>query len=453
MNFELTRSYIEELTNLVVEERKTEALELLKDLHAADIADVFENLETDVARYLFFQFEPSRASKILSELEDDKVDSFLAAIPGDIIANDLIQKIDTDDAADILQQLTPKLKAEILSHLKDKEHAEDIADLLVYDEDTAGGLMAKELIKVNYNWEVNTCITDIRNNHDDVEDAVYAFVVDDDNRLKGAFPLKKLITCHGEVKVSSITDSNIISVQASTPSEEVADIMGKYDLFVIPVVDDLNRLLGRITIDDIVDVIKEEAEKDYQMASGITHTIESSDSIFKQSRARLPWLFIGLFGGVLNSRIIGNFNTEIIEYVGLAMFLPLIAAMAGNVGVQSSTIMIQSIANKTIDLVTPFKKLLRELQGAMFTGVICASAIFIFNYFFGHSHALAITVSIALFSVIIFAALIGTLIPLILYRIKIDPAIATGPFITTLNDITGLLVYLSLARLIFGILS
>lgn len=452
MKFELTRAYIEDLKELIEKEESESALLLVRELHAADIADVFENLTTKEARYLFFHLEPELASEILTELEDDAIDGFLEAIPGEIIANELIRKMDSDDATDIIQQLSPKLKLEVLQHITDKDQAGDIADLLVYDEKSAGGLMAKELIRVNHNWDVNTCIAEIRRQAEEVEDVMYVYVVDDDNKLKGTLPIKKLLTNHGKVRISNIAEDHIISVHDTSSSEEVANIMERYDLFALPVVDSINRLVGRITIDDVVDVIKEEAEKDYQMASGISTDVESSDSIFKQSKARLPWLFIGLIGGVFGAQIIGNFGDDLHIYTGLAMFLPMIAAMAGNVGVQSSSIIVQSIANKTIGLESPIKKLLREFLGASFNGLICSSAIFLYNLTFSPSFALTITVSSALFSVIIFAAIFGTSVPIILHKFKIDPALATGPFVTTLNDIVGLFIYLSIARIVFGLL-
>lgn len=452
MKFELTRAFIEELKTLISEERKEEAVDRVKELHAADIADVLENLDTKEARYLFYHLEPQIASEILTELEEDQIDSFLDAIPGDIIANELIKDMDSDDATDIIQHLTPKLKYEVLHHLKDNESADDIAKLLVYDEKSAGGLMAKELVRVNYNWDVNTCISEIRRQSEDIDDIMYVYVVDDKNYLKGILHLKQLFTNHGKVEVSSIYDEKSISVQDTTSSEEVASIMEKYDLFVLPVVDSIGRLVGRITIDDVVDVIKEEAEKDYQMVSGISNDIESSDSIFKQSRARLPWLFIGLMGGIFGAQIIGIFDDELHKYVGLTMFLPLIGAMAGNVGVQSSSIIVQSIANKTIQLESSAKKLLRELLGAMFNGFICSVIILLYNLGTSDSFELIITVSTALFSVIIFAAIFGTLVPIVLHKFRIDPALATGPFITTVNDIMGLFIYLTLAKVLFGLL-
>jgi len=449
MNFEITKEYLDKLNEEIKNERSSNAIAMLNDLHPADIADVLEELENDHARYIFMQLEPSKAADILAEIEEDDIERFLKSVPGEIIANELIGKMDSDDATDVLQSIPTQLKDDILSHLEDFEHAGDIADLLTYDENTAGGLMAKELFKVKDSWDVNTCITELRRQDEELNDAFYVYVTDDSDIFLGVLPIKKLILNHGKVRVHDLLESDAIAVKTDTRREEVANIMDKYALFALPVLDSINRLVGRITIDDVVDVIREEAEKDYQMISGITQDVESSDSTFKQSKARIPWLLIGMIGGIFGSRIIGLFENEIHHFAGLALFLPLIAAMGGNVGVQSSSIIVQSIANNTLGHESNAKKLGKEFLGGMLNGIICSGIIFLYNLFFGSSFALTLAVSMALFTVIISASILGTFIPLILHRFKIDPALATGPFITTINDITGLFIYLLIARSLF----
>ncbi|MEA1896300.1 MAG: magnesium transporter, partial [Bacteroidota bacterium] len=320
-----------------------------------------------------------------------------------------------------------------------------------YDEDSAGGLMAKELIKVNENWTLNTCLIEMRKQVDKIDEVYYVYVVDDDEKLKGTVSLKKMLLSDNRKKIKDIANTEIISVKTETPSEEVANIMDKYDLVALPVIDSLGRLLGRITIDDVVDVIKEEAEKDYQMASGILEDIESSDSIWLLTRARIPWLLIGLIGGVLVAKVIGIYEFDLGTYPEMAFFIPLIAAMGGNVGVQSSAIIVQGLANNTLGIGTTYNRLLKELSVATINGLVLSALIFVYNYFTSPEFALTLTVSIALFSVIIFASLFGTFIPLFLDKVKIDPALATGPFITTLNDIMGLFLYLMLGRILYGI--
>jgi len=450
MKFELTRQFIDELKAEIKSNNASAAIDMLKGLYPADIADILDELDTDEARFVFFQMDPLLASEILVELEEDDQEHFLKNIPGRIIASELIDKMDSDDATDVLQNLPDKLKDEVLQHIADSEMAGDIADLLNYDEDTAGGLMAKELLKVNINWDINTCLSEFRHNAELVGQVYYLYVVDDTNILRGVLPIKKLLIYHGKVKVADVLDKEVIYVKVDATSQEVAHIMDKYDLVVLPVVDSIGRLSGKITIDDVVDVIREERERDYQMLAGISEDIESSDSVFLQTRARLPWLLIGMVGGIFGAQIIGTHSQDLQLYAGLALFLPMIGGMAGNVGVQASSIIVQSLATEVVDIESPVRKLLKEFLVGLINGAICSSVIFVYNMFFSDSYMLTLTVSTALLTVIVFASVFGTFVPLVLNKFKIDPAIATGPFITTINDITGLFIYLSIARMFFS---
>jgi len=331
------------------------------------------------------------------------------------------------------------------------EQAGDIVDLLNYDEDSAGGLMAKELIRVNENWGVATCIREMRKQAEELDEIYYIYVVSDENVLLGILSLKALLLASASTRVKDIYDADVRSVQTDADSEEVAQIMEKYDLIVLPVVDSIGRLMGRITIDDVVDVIRDEAEKDYQLASGITTDVETTDSPARLSRARLPWLIIGLLGGIVVAAVIGRFENDIQINPEMAFFIPLIAAMAGNVGIQSSAIIVQGIASNSLGLESTYRKLGKELIVSLMNGLILSGLLFLYNFFISHNLALTFTVSTSLFVVIIFAALFGTLIPLLLNKLKIDPALATGPFITTMNDIVGLAIYMIVGRLLYGV--
>lgn len=310
--------------------------------------------------------------------------------------------------------------------------------------------MAKELVAINENLTVKQALGELRDQSEDIEEIYYLYVIDDKRKLKGAIKLKDLLFSSTNQKISSILTPNIISVKTDTDGEEVAQIMEKYDLIALPVVDGIGRLVGRITIDDVVDVIREEAEEDYQLMSGITQDVDFSDNVIRQSRSRIPWLLIGMFGGICGSLILGYYQDDIAKYAVLALFLPLIAAMGGNAGVQSSAIVVQGLASGDIDLQSISRKLFKEFKVGLLNGMVCSSIIFLYNLIFADNFALTITVSLALLSVILFATVFGTFIPLILNKMKIDPAIATGPFITTSNDIIGLFVYLLIARLVFG---
>ena len=356
--------------------------------------------------------------------------------------------MDSDDAADIISELPENKKQEVLSHLEDQNLANDIVDLLNYDEDTAGGLMAKEFIKVNSNWSVMRCVKEMRRQAENVDLVYTIYVVDDNNILLGTLSLKRLLLANSKAIISNLMKEDIIKINATMNQEEVANTMNKYDLIVLPVVNDLNQLIGRITADDVMDIMKEEAEKDYQMASGIIEDVVPSDAIWEITRARLPWLLIGMIGGLFGAKVIGIFDIE--KNYQMAFFIPLIAAMGGNVGVQSAAIVVQSLAGGTNTLGNVSQRLIKELGVALVNGIICSSIILFAAYLLGYGLLLSITVSIALLSVIIFAALFGTFIPLTLNKYKIDPALATGPFITTINDVLGLFIYFLIGQLILS---
>ncbi|MCP4314416.1 MAG: magnesium transporter [Bacteroidetes bacterium] len=451
MSTELTRKYLNDLRSIIEIKDDATALSMLEDLHPADIAEIYDVLSIEEVTYLFLLLDPEKASDVLVELEEDDRESFLKSLPSDVIASQFINHMDSDDAADVIGELTEEKKQEVLLHIDDVEQAGDIVDLLSYDEDTAGGLMAKELILVNENWGVATCIREMRKQAEDLDQIYYIYVVSDDNILLGILSLKALLLASASTKVRDIYDAEVRSVRTDADSEEVARIMEKYDLIVLPVTDSIGRLMGRITIDDVVDVIRDEAEKDYQMASGITADVETTDSAARLSRARLPWLIIGLLGGVIVAAVIGRFEEDIKINPEMAFFIPLIAAMAGNVGIQSSAIVVQGIASNSLGLESTTKKLAKELVVALLNGLILSGILFLYNFFVSQNLALTFTVSSSLVVVIIFAALFGTMIPLLLHRIKIDPALATGPFITTMNDIMGLFIYFLMGRVLYSI--
>jgi magnesium transporter len=451
MQFELTREYMDELKKLIEARNDTLALTKINTLHPADIAEIFSELDPDESNYLYHLLDSEKSADVLVELGEDEREQFIEEMPGEMIARKVIDNMESDDAADFLGELSEEMQEEVLQSIEDIEQAGDIADLLSYDPDTAGGLMAKELIKVNEDWDIARCIREIRKQASEVNEFYYVYVVDEDEMLKGTVSLKKLLISRPLTRIRNIVNTNIISVKTDTPSEEVANIMKKYDLVSLPVIDTIGRLVGRITIDDVVDVIKEEAEKDYQLISGITEDVQPTDNIFIRTRARLPWLIIGLTGGILGSRVISMHEADLKISPEMALFFPLIGAMGGNAGVQSSSIVVQGIAAGTIDLHGITGKLIKELSVALVNGLILSGLIFLYNLLFSDSFALTLTVSVALFSVILFASVFGTFVPLMLQRFKIDPALATGPFITTTNDIIGLSIYLAMGRALYGI--
>jgi magnesium transporter len=452
MQFELNREFIDKLKGLIEQESTTEVLALLEDLHTTDIAEVMDELNIEEAKFLYLQLDGQTASDVLLEIPENERRRFLKILPPELIARQFIEYMDSDDAADVVGDLDDDMKEAVLHEIKDKEQAGDIADLLEYREDSAGGLMAKELVKVNENWTVHAALKEISTQAEDIDEIYYVYVVDDDNVLKGILSLRKLILNPTHAKIKNLIEDELHYVKTDATQAEVAQMMERFDMVALPVVDHIGRLKGRITIDDVVDVIREEAEKDYQMVSGITGDVESGDRVWHLTRARLPWLMIGLLGGILGARVLGANETALAQISGIAFFIPLIAAMAGNVGVQSSSIVVQTIASGARDFDSLGKKLLKELAVGMITALVFSSLIFIYNYFFSDSLNLTMAVSISLFIVIVFASMFGTIIPLALNRLKIDPALATGPFITTMNDVLGLLLYMMVAKMFFNII-
>ena len=353
--------------------------------------------------------------------------------------------MNTDDAADIISELSEEKKHTVLSNIDDLEFAKDLADLLTHAEGTAGALMEKELVKVNKNWTVLRCVKEMRRQAEEIDVVHAVYVVDDDNILLGSLSLKKLLTTPTKTEISEIFEKSIRSVTSTTEDAEIARIMKKYDLFVVPVIDEIGRLLGRITLDDVVDIIQEEADSNYQLMSGLSDEVSNDDGLFQTTKARLPWLLIGLLGGVLTSTVISGNESELILLPQIAFFMPLIAAMGGNVGVQSSAIVVQAIANSTLQK-NIWRRLGRELGVGLFNGLICASVIFFYSWAMGQGFLFALAVGSSLLAVVLFASLFGTAIPWLLDRYNIDPALATGPFITTTNDVLGLSIYFAIAN-------
>ena len=449
MEFKISKELITELEQLIQSKNDQQLEVLLNDLHHADIAEILDELDFDEATYIFKVLDSEKTAEILLELEDDLREKILSRLSPKEIAEEL-DELETNDAADIIAELSQSKKQEVISELQDVEHAKDIVDLLRYDEDTAGGIMHKELVKVNENWNVFTCIKQMRIQAENISRVHSIYVVDDEDRLLGRLSLKDLLTTSSKTPISEVYIKKLNWVNVDTEDVEVARIMQKYDLEAIPVTDEMGRLVGRITIDDIVDVIKDEATEDYQLAAGISQDVEADDSILELTKARLPWLVLALLGGFVSVKVLGLFGGAMTNHGNLFFFTPLIAAMAGNVGVQSSAIIVQGLANDTLSG-SLFNRLIKEVSLSLLNGVILATILFLGSHFLLNvEFIIGVIVTIALISVIIIASLIGTFVPILLDKFGIDPALATGPFITTSNDICGILIYFSIARLILG---
>ncbi len=448
MQFQLTKNLIEKVETLIARKDGKVLKELLTDVHFADIADLLEELKAEEATYLIKLLESDITSEALMELDDDVRERILDNLSPKEIAKEL-QEMDTDDAADVVGELDENIQEKVINRIKDEEHAADIVELLKYPEDTAGGLMAKELVQVKETWTVAGCVREMRKQAENVTRVHSIYVTDKDGKLKGRLSLKDLLTASTKTHISEVYIPKVDYVTVHTEDEEVARIMHKYDLEALPVVDEKGILVGRITIDDIVDFIKEEAEKDYQLAAGISQDVEADDTIWEHTRARLPWLVLGLFGGLGSVYILQGFDEALSNYPILFFFTPLIAAMAGNVGVQSSAIIVQGLANDIVKG-SLFKRLIKEVGLALINGSVLGLLVILFGYIVAQEQLVSITIAISMLSVIIIAALIGTFVPIILDKRGIDPAIATGPFITTSNDIFGIFLFFYISKMILG---
>ena len=435
---------IEQIEQLIDNEDSAGARREISELHAADIAELFQWLNLRQAEWLFNLIEDKeKKADVLMELDEDDRKKLLEDMEPEQIGH-FIDLLDTDDAVDLIQELDKEEQEEVIQHIDDVEQAGDIVDLLQYDEDTAGGLMATEMIVVNENLSMPDCLKEMRHQAEELDDIYNVYVVDDDNRLQGVLPLKKMITHPSVSKIKHVLETDPVSVRTDTPIDEVALDFEKYDLVAVPVIDSIGRLVGQITVDDVMDEVREQSERDFQLASGISSDVDASDSVLAQTKARIPWLLIGIAGGIINSLILGGFEAQIAAITALAIFIPLIGGTGGNVGVQASAIVVQGLANGRLDLKNSVSQIGREFLVAMMNAVIISSVVFIYIFLTQPSnvkYTVALSVAVSLFAVVIFATVFGTLVPLTLERLKINPALATGPFIQITNDVIGLLIY------------
>lgn len=449
MSPDLTKEFLQEIRSRIATDDALWLKEHVLHLHYADVAEILDQLTNDEAKYVYFLVEDEDLQgDILMELDEDVRDRFIASLSSKEIA-DQLENLDSDDAADILGELSKDQIQQVIAQMEDDDAAEDIVDLLNYDDDSAGGLMQKEFFQAHVEWTVRRAIMELRKQAEDVEKVYNIFVVNEAEQLVGVLSLKRLIFADTRTTIEELYQSkNIIKVKTSDSAEEVARIMEKYDLVSIPVVDYQNKLVGRITLDDVVDYIKEEADKDFKMATGINENSDSSTSIIKSSLSRLPWLIIAMVGGTIGAKVISNFEGGLTQLPALAFFIPLITAMGGNVGVQSSAIVVQAIAKGDIAVKRIMPRIAKEATVGLMNGIILSALIFGVAVIFSNVQ-LAVVVSLSLLTVIVFASTFGTIFPLVLHRYRIDPALAIGPFVTTLNDVIGLFIYFSIGMLLF----
>ena len=445
--FELSRDYRELLEKAVAEQNATFVKQTMEGVKSADISVLLDEVDGEVAKYVIDVLNDDVSAHIIEDLEEDTRNKFLEMFESGELAGYLTE-MESDDAADIVNELPVRKREEVIEQIEDRERAANIQELMRYDEDCAGGLMAKEMIVANVNWNILQTIEEIRRQRENVEKIYSIYVVDDQQKLLGKVSVKRIILANDHTHIKDIYDEGIISVETYMDEEEVADAMRKYDLDVVPVVNLQGKLVGRITIDDVVDVITGQAEEDMQLMSGISSDVEEDDSIWVLSKARLPWLLVGLLGGTLGAWAIGFFEGDLRKNTTLAFFIPLVMATGGNVGIQSSTLVVQSLANNS-----PFddsfgKRILKMLLLALTTGLVLAAISYLIVWVWKDDVSLGSVVALSLIGVVMLSSFMGTSTPLVLNKLGINPALASGPFITTTNDILGIIVYLAMAHLL-----
>jgi magnesium transporter len=446
---EINEEYISQVQTLIEQKDAEQVKTVLQSLHPADIAELMSELTEEEARFVYLLLDNETAANVLMETDEDTRKEFLDLLPSETIAKSIVDYLDSDDAVGLIRELDEEKQEEVLAHIEDIDQAGDIVDLLKYDEDTAGGLMGTEMVVVNENWSMPECLKEMRLQAGQLDEIYYVYVIDDDNRLQGVFPLKKMITSPSVSKVKHVMRKDPISVHVDTPVDDVVQIIEKYDLVAVPVLDSIGRLVGQITVDDVMDEVREQSERDYQLASGLSTDVETSDKFGRQTAARLPWLLIGMIGGIGNSMILGNFDNTFALHPEMALYIPLIGGTGGNVGTQSSAIVVQGLANNSLNAKDLFKQVGREAVVASINATIISLLVYIYNFIrFGATATVTYSVSISLFAVVMFASIFGTLVPMTLEKLKIDPAIATGPFIAITNDIIGMMFYMGITALL-----
>lgn len=459
MNFELTEEYLDKISTAIRGNDIRSLEKKLKRLHPPDIAAILNELKLDEAKQFYNFLEDKLAAESLIEMEEDKRELLLASLTSEQIA-DHLDHLPSDEAVDVIQELPDKVQDEVLREMEkdDAAQASNIADLLKYDENTAGGLMQKELVKVNMHRNMIECVRELRKHADHIQDVYAVYVVDDSDRLVGVITLRKVLTTSLRKKISEVYHPEVFSVKTNMDAEEVAKVMEKYNLVFMPVVDGLGKLVGRITIDDIVDVIRKEETEDVHKMAAVQVLDEPymNSTVSEVIKKRAGWLLVLFIGETFTATAMSFFEDQISKAVVLALFVPLIISSGGNTGSQASTLIIRSLALGEVSVKEWWKIFSREIRvgiilGAML-GLVGFFRVFIWSAFvdvYGpHATLVGITVGVSLLGVVLWGNLVGSIFPVILKRMGLDPAVSSAPFVATLVDITGLFIYFTIASLL-----
>ena len=441
----------EEILNELLENRGVEEFrdEFLAH-HPYDQALFYEKAEADTRQLLYQYLSPKEMADIFEaiELDDDEYEDLFKEMDVSYAA-ELLSSMYTDDAVDVLNKLNKEQVASYLT-LMDKESARQIKDLLHYEEYTAGSIMTTEFVAIPKNSTVRSAMNILRNAAPDAETIYYVFVVDDEGKLSGIVTLRDLIIAEEDTLIGTIMNERVVSVSVGEDQEEVARMIKDYDFLAMPVVDFQHHLLGIITVDDILDVLDEEASDDYSKLAAVSDMASFDRGSLAAAKKRLPWLILLTFLGMLTANLMGMFEATLDQVALLAVFIPLIAGMAGNSGTQALAVAVRGIATGDIEEESKVKLLFREAGTGLITGGVCGLVVAGMVYFWKGEFLIGMLVGVAVMCSIFVATLGGSFIPLLIHRMKIDPAVASGPFITTLNDIISILIYLGLATTFLG---
>jgi magnesium transporter len=450
MAFELTKETLERLETAILQQDAATIRADLDELYPADVSALLEELDPEGARYVLTVLDRDVSAETISELEGEARTTVLQEFSSEELA-EYVNVLDSDDAVDLLKEQPIQVREEVIALLDDREQARFILDLLPYEPDTAGGLMQKELVKINVKRTVTECVEEIRRQAEDVEKVYAVYVVDDHDILLGIVSLKRIILARRGSRIEEIYEPDVIFAHTYDSAEEVAETMQKYDLDALPVVNVQRRLLGLITIDDVVDVITEQAQEDIQAITGVTAPVEEDDTVWKIAKSRLPWLGIGMIGSLLAARFLGIFEHDLLQLVpALALFIPIVGSTGGNVGIQSSSFMVQILSDKSGLEMAFWPRMLKIFSVALLKGALISAFVFLVTYFLlGHPVKLAGVVALALFAVVLLSSFTGTVTPILLDKYGVNPSVASGPFITTANDFLGYSVYFGLAYMLY----
>ena len=461
MQSDRTRVLIDSIRRLLRRGATSHLSKIVNKTHAADLSMVFRSLSHSQQQTLFNMIQDTeQKGMLLGELDEDTAVDLIEDMKIEDIV-EILESMPNDDVADLLGRLPEDMSQAILEKMK-RDESQEVEDLLRYEDDTAGGIMVPDFIALKENVSAKEAIESLQKEHLEVEMPFYLYVIDDYGKLVGVSSLRQLVVVPPETPLKDFMTTDVFSVQTDMDQEEVAKIVARYDILAVPVVDESHSLVGIVTVDDVIDIFRREATEDILKMAGAGEEFVETKSVLKSTRIRLPWLFASCIGGIIAFFIIGAYESSLYKIAYLAAFIPVIMGMGGNIGTQSSTIVVRGLATGRINLRDFWAVVIKELAIGFILGLIYGLLIGSVAQLYGlligsvaqfrySIEALAISVALAILSSMSIAALVGSLVPMSFAKINIDPAVATGPFVTTAIDIISVFFYFVIATTLLGI--